>query len=177
MSGFLKDHKNKLKKPLIVSGAVVVAVGAWALVGGSDEGGRPVRCGSGTPSRVPEGVLHKGHPYTGFEVTTRDGKRVARVVVAASVDDGRVTVDGLQAYHGPLYATEGGWLKGDQSSQSTNESVLEKPSHAVGFRYVDGSGQVASIALDKTNTVKVYAAPPEADNKAAVQLWASCAAK
>jgi hypothetical protein len=173
----LQETGRTLKRVAAGLGAAtIVALGCNAF-GGQDEGGDSVKCGPVSGTRVEEGVLSEDNPYNGFEVTARDGKRVARVVVAASVDEGRTTVDGLQAYHGGLYP-KSGWLgSNNEAARPTDEGVLMNPRAISDFTFKEGQGYVATFNLDKGNKVVISAAPPEPGDTGAVKLWATCISK
>lgn len=173
----LQEIGGTVRRGLTLLGIGALVGMGYYVMGSDDEGGTAVKCGPAPGTRVQEGVLSEDNPYTGFEVTTRDGKRVARVVVAASVDHGLVTVDGLQAYHGGFYPSTG-WLgSNNEVVRPTNEAVLKSPRHVTSFNFIEGQGYVADLKLDKNNTVLVSAAPPEIGNTSAVQLWTTCVGK
>ncbi|MBP7857746.1 MAG: hypothetical protein WAW63_00220 [Candidatus Saccharimonadales bacterium] len=160
----------------LVPAAAAGAVGYVVLtnMNNSEYDTHPVTCAVGVPKKVSEGKVDPARPFSEFSVTSADGKSVARIVVAASVDKGKVPIEGMQVLRSKS-VPKGDAQKPTIAPQLEGSAVLANPADTTNFNFVDGKGQTAILALDAKNTIEINVT--QDSNRTSAQLSAACIGK
>jgi hypothetical protein len=171
VAGLLKELVSP-RDLVRIAAAGVLAYAGYNVWDNSAYETHPITCTAGVPKKVAEGKVDSSRPFAEFSATTADGESVARIVVAASVDNGRVPIAGLQVLRGRS-VPRADVSKTAVAALLDGETVMAQPTDTTNFNFVEGKGQTAVLSIDKTNTVEVYVT--QADSSEA-KLTAACIA-